>query len=205
MNIIKGVKRLSEVLLLLSFISFTTAPITSLLGIEQPPMGNVIELIRYAIISGLVVIFIAIIAIFGFGYIILTGWRQYRKIPKAVRLLLAFTLGALTFSLSGPVSVILPIPFLPTVLTTILLWAALRAFSNLFPSLEPEPIRVDEAIASARYLVKQVDPFATNIDVIESKMNGKLWKVTLFSKPSERKYEIEVDAEKGGIIGWKLA
>jgi hypothetical protein len=117
---------------------------------------------------------------------------------------LAFTLGALAFSLSGPISMILPIPFLPTVLTTILLWAALRAFSNLFPNLEPEPIRVDEAIASARYLIKQVDSTATNIDVLESKTNGKQWKVTILSKPSAKKYEVEVDIEKGGITGWRL-
>jgi hypothetical protein len=203
MNILKGVRRLSEVLLLLSFISFTASPITSLLGIEQPPVDNTIELLRFAIISGFVIILIAVLAVFGFGYIILTGWRQHRRMPKAIRLLLAFTLGALAFSLSGPISLILPIPFLPTVLTTILLWAALRAASNLFPNLEPEPVKVDEAIASARYLVKQVDPTATNVDVLESKTNGKHWRVTMLSNPSARKYEIEVDMEKGGITGWK--
>jgi hypothetical protein len=205
MNILKGVRRLSEVLLLLSFISFTASPITSLLGIQQPPVDNTIELLRFAIISGFVIILIAVLAVFGFGYIILTGWRQHRRIPKAIRLLLAFTLGALAFSLSGPISLILPIPFLPTVLTTILLWAALRAVSNLFPNLEPEPVKVDEAIASARYLVKQVDPTATNVDVLESKTNGKHWRVTMLSNPSARKYEIEVDMEKGGITGWKSA
>ena len=205
MNILKGVRRLSEVLLLLSFISFTASPITSLLGIEQPPLGNTIELLRYAIISGLVIILIAVLAVFGFGYIILTGWRQYRRIPKAVRLLLAFTLGALAFSLAGPISLILPVPFLPTVLITILLWATLRAFSDVFPNSEPEPVKVDEAIASARYLVKQVDPTAANVEVIESKANGKYWKVTMLSKPSAKKYEVEVDMEKGGVIGWKLA
>jgi hypothetical protein len=204
MNILKGVRRVSEILLLLSFISFTVSPITSLLGIKESPVSNTIELLRYAIISGIVVILIAILAVFGFGYVILTGWRQHRRIPKAIRLLLAFTLGALAFSLSGPISMILPIPFLPTVLTTILLWAALRAFSNLLPNLEPEPIKVDEAIASARYLVKQVDPSTTNIDVLQSKMGNKCWKVTMIAKPSERKYEVQVDIEKGGIIGWKL-
>ncbi|MEM3105176.1 MAG: hypothetical protein QXD69_06720, partial [Candidatus Bathyarchaeia archaeon] len=104
----------------------------------------------------MVIILIAVLAVCGFGYIILTGWRQYRRIPKAVRLLLAFTLGALAFSLAGPISLILPVPSLPTVLITILLWAALRAFSDVFPNSEPEPVKVDEAIASARYLVKQV-------------------------------------------------
>jgi hypothetical protein len=69
--------------------------------------------------------------------------------------------------------------------------------------LEPEPVKVDEAIASARYLVKQVDPTATNVDVLESKTNGKHWKITMLSNPSVRKYEIEVDMEKGGITGWK--
>ena len=203
MNILKGVRRLSEVLLLLSFVSFTASPITSLLGIQQPPVDNTVELLRFAIISGFVIILIAVLAVFGFGYIILTGWRQHRRIPKAIKLLLAFTLGALAFSLSGPISLILPVPFLPTGLTTILLWAALRAVSNLFPNLEPEPVKVDEAIASARYLVKQVDPTTTNVDVLESKTNGKHWKVTMLSNPSARKYEVEVDMEKGGITGWK--
>lgn len=196
---------MSEVILLLSFISFTTSPITSLLGIQQPPpLSNIIEILRYTIISGFIVILIAILTVFVFGYIILTGWRQYRKIPKAIRLLLAFTLGALAFSLAGPISLILPIPLLPTVLTTILLWAALRALSNLFPNLEPEPVKVDEAVVSARHFVKLIDPTATDTDVIESKKTGKHWKVTLLSKSSSKKYMIDIDIETGGVIGWKL-
>lgn len=205
MNILKGVRRIAEVLLLLSFVSFTASPITSLLGIQQPPVNNTVELIRFVIITGLVIMFVAVLAVFGFGYLVLTGWRDHRRIPKAIRILLAFALGALAFSLAGPISMVLPVPFLPTVLTTILLWGVLRAISNVFPSQRPETVQVSEAIAVARHLVKQVEPNAETANILESKLDGKHWKVSLVSNPLARKYQVEIDAQTGGVSKWKSA
>jgi hypothetical protein len=205
MNILEGVKRLGQILLLLSFASFTASPITSLLGIQQPTVQSTSDTIRYFMVAGFIIMVIAVAAVFGFGYIILTGWREHRRIPKAVQLLLAFALGALAFSLSGPISLVLPIPFLPTVLTTILLWGVLRAVSNAFPSNEQDAVEIGEAIASARNMIKQVEPSAQNLDILNSKANGKCWKVSLLSHPSSKKYEVEIDMQDGDVTGWKSA
>ena len=205
MDILQGVKKLAEALLLLSFVSFTASPITQFLGIQQPPVNNTVDTIRFFIIVGFVAIAVAIAAVFGSGYLILTGWRDHKRLPKAIRLMLAFALGALAFSLSGPISTFIPIPFIPTVLMTIMLWGVLRAVSNAFPGPEPETVQVSEAIASARYLVKQVEPASQNIDILESKANGKSWKVYLLSQPSTRKFEVEIDMQNGGVRKWKSA
>jgi len=204
MNILSGVKRLAETLVLLSFVSFTASPITSMLGIEQPPVNDALGIVKFAMITGVVIIVVAIGAVLGFGYLILTAWKGHRRIPRSIKLLLSFALGALAFSLSGPISMVLPLPMLPTVLTTILLWGSLRAISGALPNMEPNTIGMPDAIASARILVKQLEPNTDNIEVLASKCNGKSWKVSLLSGQSRKKYEMEIDAQTGGAIKWKI-
>ena len=202
MNVLKGAKWLAEATLFLSFISYTTSPITSMLGIQQLPLNNTIDLLKFTSISSCIITVIVVSAIFGFGYIVLTGWREQQKLPKAIRILIAFALGALAFSLSGPISSILPIPFLPTVITTILLWGMLRTISNLIPTKEAENITINAAIAAAQQIIKEVEPTAQSTEILETKLIGKSWKVSLLSNPSTRKYEIEIDAENGGVTRW---
>jgi len=203
MDMLAGIKKLAGLLLLISFISFALSPIKSLFGIQQPPIDNAIELLRYVMISGFVTIVFAVAAIFVLGYIVLTGWREHRRIPKIIRLLLAFILGALVFSLSGPISLIIPIPLVSVVLTTLLLWVVLRTVYNLLPNDEQGSIRIDEAILFAKDFIKRVEPSA-NVNVLESRTNGKNWEITLYTdSPSLRKYYINIDAKTGGIVKWK--
>ena len=204
MDVLRGIKKLTGILLFLSFISFALSPITSLLGIEQqPPVANTTELLRYIMISGFIMIVFAVTAVFVLGYVVLTGWRGHRQIPKVIRLLLAFILGALVFSLSGPLSMVIPIPLVSVILTTLLLWAVLRTISNLLQHNEQESIGIDEAILSARDFIKQVEPSA-NIKVLESRTNGNNWKITLCTdSPSFKKYNVNIDTKTGGIVEWK--
>ena len=205
MNILQGIKKLGTTLLVLSFGSFAASPIASILGVQQPPIQNTVETIKYFIIIGGLIMAIAVLTIFVFGYLSLSGWKGYRNIPKGMRVLFAFTLGIIIISLSGVISILLPVPFLPTILTTILLWGLLRAFSSNIPSNEVKQVQVTEAIIAAKNLVEQVEPTANELDILDSHSDGKNWKVSLFSKGSSKKYEVEVDMNSGGIKQWKLS
>lgn len=205
MNILQGIKKLGTTLLILSFGSFAASPIASLLGVQQPPIQNTVETIKYFIIIGGLIMAIAVLTIFVFGYLSLSGWKGYRNIPKGMRVLFAFTLGIIIISLSGVISILLPVPFLPTILTTILLWGLLRAVSSNIPSNEAKQVQVTEAIIAAKNLVEQVEPTANELDILDSHSDGKNWKVSLFSEESSKKYEVEVDINNGGIKKWKLS
>jgi hypothetical protein len=203
MNILQGIKKAGTGLLLLSSGTFAASPIASLLGISQPPVQNTVEIIKFFLIIGSIVIAIAILAIFGFGYIALTGWKDHRKIPKGIRLLLAFTLGVLVFSLSGLISMILPIPFLPIVLMTIVFWGTLRGISTAFFNNQVANLQVVEAIDAAKQLIEQVEPNAQNVEIIDSTADSKSWRVSLFSNNSKRKYEVLLNKQDGDVTSWK--
>ena len=114
-------------------------------------------------------------------------------------------MGIIIFTVSGPISVLIPIPFLPLVLTAILFWSVLRAASSVFPSPESESVPLTEAITSAKEVIRQVEPASQSIVVTDSKSNGKLWRIFLFSNSTSKRYEVKVDAQHGGVTSWKLA
>ena len=70
----------------------------------------------------------------------------------------------------------------------------------------PEAANVgfSEAVENAKQVVKQAEPSAENIEVVNSTLAKKRWKVLLFSPASSKRYEIDVDVKNGGVMKWKL-
>jgi hypothetical protein len=203
MNVLKGIKKLGTGLLLLFLALFAISPIASFIGIPQPPVQDISAFLQFLLIIGSIVIAVAILAIFGFGYLALTGWKDYKKFSKKIRFWFAFSLGVVIFSLSGPLSVLLPIPFLPIVLTAMFLWGILRTVSHLFLKNEASNLRINDAITTAKDLVIEIEPTAQDMDILDSWLDKNLWKVLLLSKKSQRKYEIQIDNKNGGVTKWR--
>jgi hypothetical protein len=204
MNIMQLVKRLGTGIIILSSSAFIASPIASLFGIDQLATQDVSGAISAFILIGIAILIISVLTIFGFGFIALSGWKGARQIPKLLRVLLAFAIGIIVFAISGPISVLIPIPLLPLLLTTILVWSVLRAISNAFTNSESNSVSITEAITEAKEVVKQVEPTSTNLEVIDSTNNGKFWRIFLFSNSSLKKYEVEIDGELGEVRQWKL-
>lgn len=210
MDVFKTIKRLSTVLLLLSFFSFTAMPITNLIGISPPSqLSDATEFARLAMIFIFAAIAATVLIMFGVGYFTLTGWRNHKAIPKLVRLFLAFILGYVAFTLSGPIAMLIPVPILPTIITGILLWATLRSISSLLlgksPGQKESPIQIDRAIANAKSFINKMNPSATELDIQESRIADGSWEVLLLAKNSGEKYKIKIDGSSGSVIAWSKA
>jgi hypothetical protein len=209
-NLFKTIKTLSTVLLLLSFFSFTAMPITNLIGISPPSqLGDLTEFTRLAIIFIFAAITIIVLIIFGVGYFTLTGWRNYKSMPKLLRLFLAFILGYVAFTASGPIAMLIPVPILPTIITAILLWAVLRSISSFLygksPSQKNGTVEIERAVATAKSFLKKLDPHTEELDIQESKMADGEWEVLLLSKQSGQKYKVKIDGSSGSVTAWAKA
>jgi hypothetical protein len=206
MNVLKGIKKIGTGLLLLFLSLLAISPIASFLNIPQPPIQNIIAFIQFLLIIGTIVIIIALLSIFGFGYLALTGWRNYKKISKGIRFWFSFLIGVAIFSISGPISALLPIPFLPIALTAILFWGILRTISTLLiDEANDFDIPITQAIVNANELVKKIDPNPQNFELISSEGDKKSWRILFCSKNSQKQYEIQVDKQNGGIMKWRSA
>jgi len=210
MDIFKTIKRLSTVLLLLSFFSFTAIPITNLIGVSPPSqLGDITEFTRLAIIFIFAVIAVTILIMFGVGYFTLTGWRNYKAIPKLVRLFIAFILGYVAFTFSGPIAMLIPVPILPIIIAAILLWATLRSISSILvqkaPSQKSNVIQIEKAIASAKSFINKMDPSTKELDIQESRIANGAWEVLLQAENSGQKYRVKIDGSSGSVIAWAKA
>ncbi|MGC9014897.1 MAG: hypothetical protein ACP5KW_11030, partial [Thermoproteota archaeon] len=163
MDAFKIIKRLFTVLLLLSFFSLIAIPITNLIGVSPPSqLSDIIEFTRLAIVFVFAAIAVIVLIIFGVGYFTLTGWRNYKAIPKLVRLFIALILGYVVFTISGPIAMLIPVPILPIIIATILLWAVLRSISSILAdkvySQKGNVIQIEKAVASAKSFMSKMDP-----------------------------------------------
>ena len=210
MDFFKTIKKLSTVLLLLSFFSFTAMPITNLIGISPPSqLGDLTEFTRLAVIFIFAAIAVIVLIIFGVGYFILTGWRTYKSMPKLLRLFLALILGYVAFTFSGPIALLIPVPILPIIITAILLWAALRSISSFLygksPGQKDGTVEIEKAIATAKSFLKKLDPSAKELDIQELRMADDEWEVLLLSKQSGQKYKVKIDSSSGSVTAWAKA
>jgi len=210
MDFFKTIKKLSTVLLLLSFFSFTAMPITNLIGISPPSqLGDLTEFTRLAVVFIFAAIAVIVLIIFGVGYFTLTGWRNYKSMPKLLRLFLAFILGYVAFTFSGPIALLIPVPILPTIIAAILLWAVLRSISSFLsekrPSRKDGTVEIENAIATAKSFLKKLDPSTKELDIQESRMADDEWEVLLLSKQSGQKYKVKIDSSSGSVTAWAKA
>jgi len=210
MDLFKTIKKLSTVLLLLAFFSFTATPITNLMGISPPShLGDITEFTRLTILFVFAAIAVIVLVIFGVGYFTLTGWRNYKSMPKLVRLFVAFILGYVAFTVSGPIGLLIPVPILPIIIIAILLWAALRSISNLLSAEDhgrkDGSIQIEKAISTAKSFLKRLDPSAEDLDIQESRMADEAWEVLLISKQSGQKYKVKIDGSSGSVTAWARA
>lgn len=208
MEISKTIKRLTEILLLFSLFSFSASPILSLLGIQLPQqVTSVMDFIKLLSIFVAATLIVTILAMPALGYLVLTGWRSYKSIPKALRLCLAFTLGYVTFMLSGFISLFIRIPMLPTLISTIILWATFRSISGFIVPKENskernEYISVEMAADLAFSFLKKIEPEIEKRDLTEAKIKDGTWEVIAFSRRDKGRYKVIVDGSSGGIIAW---
>jgi hypothetical protein len=208
MNLFKTIKKLSTVFLLLSFFSFTAMPITNLIGISPPSqLSDLTEFTRLAIVFIFATIAVTIMIIFGVGYFTLTGWHNYKSMSKLLRLFLAFILGYVAFTASGPIAMLIPVPLLPTIIVAILLWAVLRSISSFLseksPSQKDGTVEIEKAIATAKSFLKKLDPSTKEFIIQEVKMVDGAWEALLLSKQSGQKYKVKIDGSSGGVVVWE--
>ncbi len=206
MDAFKTIKRLSTVLLMLSFFYFTAIPITNVIGVSPPSqLSDITEFIRLTIIFIFAVIAVIVLIIFVVGYFILTGWRNYKAIPKFVRLFIAFILGYVAFTFSGPIAMLISVPILPIIIAAILLWAVLRSINILADkaySQKGNAIQIEKAIASAKSFMSKMDPSTREFSIQESRIADGAWEVLLYAKNSGQKYRIKIDGSTGSVIAW---
>lgn len=207
MDLLKFAKRLAEALLALSFMYFTSSPIMKLVGIMPPEqVANVADILKF-VVSACLIIFAAIVGItIGLGFLILTGWQDCKIIPKPLKLCFAFALGAVALLLSGPLSLLIPVPILPTIITSLLLWGALRGISKLGVSAEfrkKHLLTVQDAIKVATSFINQLEPESEDMNVAEAKIDGDHWMVFLSSQRLRKNYKIKLDGCTGEITEWK--
>lgn len=164
------------------------------------------ELARLAMIFIFATIAVTVLLIFGVGYFTLTGWRNYKAMPKLVRLFLAFILGYVALTFSGPIAILIPVPILPIIITAVLLWAALRSISNLIADKTYSPkesiIQIDRAVANAKSFITKINPSTTELDIQESRIADGAWEVFLLARNSGEKYKIKIDSSSGSVIEW---
>jgi hypothetical protein len=204
-NTLQTIKKVAMGLLLLSFGSFAVTPIASFLGIDQIPVQNVAETIKFILLMVGVVIVFALLAILGLGYLALTGWRDYKKFSIGLRLIVAFSIGIIIVALSSPISIVLPIPFLPLSLSALLIWGTLRGFSNALNNNDKLNMKINDAIITSKDLVNDIEPNSTeNVEVIDSRIDKKCWRVLLLSSNSGKKYEVQIDKQTGDVTNWKF-
>ncbi len=202
MNILRLLGRLGKAMLGLSFVSFTVAPLLSLVGIAPTgPIGDVVETARLILILTLIAT-VAIVGITGFlGYFILTGWKSYHVIPKLMRLVLGFMLGASAFILSGPIGILIPIPILPAVITAIAMWALLRWVSNsLAGPTAASRLPVARLIEVARTGAQNLCPKHGDLDFHEAEAEGRVWNFKFQLRGSSNRILVKVDSISGEIV-----
>ena len=208
MKVPKIIERLSKVFLALSLFSFLASPITNLLGIYPPQhFTNIMDFMKVLSIFMAVTLIVSTLIVFVLGYLILTGWRGHKNIPKILRLCFAFALGYAALMFSGPISMLIQIPILPTVISSIILWIILRLISSSFTSKDPYGkshgnISIEKAIDSAISFLKKIEPEIERSDVSEANVMDGIWEILISSKKFGGKYKVSVDGSSGGILAW---
>jgi hypothetical protein len=204
MNVIDGIKKLMGATMLLSFLSFTASPIISYLGITEPAVLEAPEVFQYAMVVSLAVTIILFLGSLGLGYLIMTGWIGYKALPLVFRLVLSFVLGVVAIMFSGVLSVLLPVPLLPTLVVSFLIWCCFRAVSNHFASGMTDIITFSDAFNLAKSLVKSLDSRVEDVELLESEIEKRDWRVVIKALPNETKYEVKIDSEGGNVSQWRV-
>jgi hypothetical protein len=193
MNILGALKKLLTALLSISFLYFMVMPILNFMGVQIP--HDVTNLTSSVILLISLAIIVAVLIMLGLGYCALTGWRNYKALPKVVRILLAFILGVAIFFLTGPLSILLPIPLLPLVVATVLLWTVLRALSNLIIKGEGGQrgvIDLEKAFFGAKSFLKKWHLVSgEELALEECKMVDDGWEIVLSSKSSRFRLRLD--------------
>ena len=196
---LKQLNRVLQVLFFVSIPSFLAQPVLGILGLNvTPPIGGTLDTIRFLLIVGVVVFALAILLVFGLGYLVLTGWKSYRNIPFALRLALAFLMGLTVFSLADPIGLLVPIPFASVTMVTIGLWGALRSISG-YTSSDELPMTITEAEMLGSSYITSRNPASKNLQPAGAVYKGNQWILQYVSESGER-FEVRLDAGKRRIL-----
>lgn len=124
----------------------------SVFGVHVP-VASFPEVLQAMMTWLLIALTLMMSIVFGFGYFVLTGLRQRTAIPWPLRIFLAFLLGIVVCALAIPISLIIPLPLVPTILSALALWGSMRVISTRF-SLGR--ISAEEAIRRAKAAHKKL-------------------------------------------------
>jgi hypothetical protein len=204
MNIIDRIKKLMGATMLLSFLSLTASPIISYLGIKESAVLEAPEVVQYALVVSFAVTLILFFGALGLGYLMLTGWTGYRAMPLVFRLVLSFALGVIATMFSGPLSILLPVPLIPTLVIALLIWGCFRAVSSHLKSDKMERIAFSDAYTLAQGHVRNLDPRIESLELLESEYENLDWRVVMKALPIDTTYEVKIDGEGGGVSQWRV-
>mgnify|MGYP001773718435 CR=1 FL=1 len=168
---------------------------------HAPFQVNSIGELLWATIILLTILSLAMVSIiFGVGYLVFTGWKHRSGIPWPFKLVLAFLLGILVFALAAPISLIVKVPFAPTLASAVILWVALRVTSRqITPSMRG--ISLDQAINKVRQTHIALSGGRV-IEVKEATLDGTTWLVKIQDENGGG-FEYRIDANAGEVRGWR--
>ena len=203
MNLLTVTKRVAQGTAFLSLFAYVVSPVLNAIGVNPPQqLSTAVDLAKYAVLYSAAFLAVTAVLILGLGYLALTGWRNYKSAPFAMRILFAAGLGLSSILMSGIFGLVIPIPLVPTCLSAATLWIALRTISNSLFDTNNHAGGVDIShaeTAASHYLAgKGFD----NLQVKEAELSGDSWKVVLAGQDSES-YEVEVNRSEGRTTGWR--
>lgn len=200
---LKQLNRVLQGVFFLSIPSFLAQPLMNMLGLGlQPPVGNLFDTLRFLLIIGVVVFVLAIALVLGLGYLVLTGWRGYRRIPFALRIAFAFLIGLSVFSLAAPLGLLLPIPFASITLATIGLWGLLRSISSFTLQEEELPMSIVEAELLGSSYIASRQPSVGRLTPTGAIHGENSWTLQ-YSSEAGVNFEVKVDSKKRKILNMR--
>jgi hypothetical protein len=204
MSILRRLSILSSIVLFLSsayVLLSLLRGVGSLLGASEPTGFGVLQTSLGVLLTlGIGLLAGAIFLVILIGYLVLTAWHGFSRIPLIFKLLASFLAGVIVFLLAMPLGAILPIPFLPTVVVATVVWLVLRSLSHVFGSSSDLRITVDRAEEIAQQILQT---HLNNVAVTStgSTLSGRLWKVSFLGSDNQV-YEVNVDSQTGATLRW---
>lgn len=195
---------LTVIVLSLAFLSLSIGQQTlGVLGYSVKSLGSLIEFIKLLlfITIGLFILLIAGTTLI--GYLVITGWRRHHEIPKGIKLLASLLVGTAIVVLSAPLGVFVPIPLVPTAITTITAWYLLRKLSEYKVDANckrPDITEIEESASRhLRTKAGETDPIRT----LDLQLNDNEWNGLFLAGKQGTPYRLKIEADNARVISWE--